>query len=47
MSTPLVKVDRVGKIFHDSNQHTTDAIKEITLDINEGDFLTVFGPNGS
>ena len=47
MSTPLVKVDRVGKIFHDSSQHTTNAIKEVTLDINEGDFLTIFGPNGS
>lgn len=47
MSTPLIKIDRVGKIFHDSNQRTINAIKEITLDINEGDFLTVFGPNGS
>src|SRR3989344_723528 len=47
MSTPLVKVDRVGKIFHDSSQHTTNAIKEVSLDINEGDFLTIFGPNGS
>jgi len=47
MSKPLIKVDRVEKKFHDSNHHTTNAIKEITLDINEGDFLTVFGPNGS
>lgn len=47
MSAPLIRVDRVGKNFHDSNQHTTNAIKEITLDINEGDFFTIFGPNGS
>lgn len=47
MIKPLISVDRVGKIFHDSSKQGTNAIKEISFNIYEGDFLTVFGPNGS
>lgn len=47
MVKELIKIDRLSKVFTDSSGRETRVINEITFNINEGDFITIFGPNGS
>jgi len=41
----LIKVDRVSKTFESDNRKVK-AIKEVSVGINEGDFITIVGPSG-
>jgi spermidine/putrescine transport system ATP-binding protein len=43
----MVKLDHVVKVFEDQqNEPENAAVKDITLDIKEGEFLTMLGPSG-
>ena len=46
MSTPLIKTDRVGKI-HRVGAVTVEALRDVTLEIYKGEFLSIIGPSGS
>lgn len=46
MSKPLVEIKNLNRVFRRDNQEVT-ALKEINLDIPEGDFLALMGPSGS
>lgn len=41
----LLKVNNLSKIYYKSN-HETEAVRDITFDLNEGDFIGIVGPSG-
>ncbi len=46
MAKPMVEIKNLHRVFRRDNQEIT-ALKEINLDIPEGDFLALMGPSGS
>ncbi len=44
---PLLRLTEVGKAFTTREGTVTEALKNVTLDIAEGEFLTIVGPSGS
>ncbi len=46
MTTPKVELKRVSKAFH-SNGITVQALEDISLQVMNGEFVTVIGPSGS
>ncbi len=45
MSKVVISVDKVNKSFLIGSQQV-EILKEITFNVNEGDFLVIFGPSG-
>jgi NitT/TauT family transport system ATP-binding protein len=45
-STPVVRLQGVGKIFSVGDQPTTTALQDIDLDIARGEFVSLIGPSG-
>jgi len=43
---PLIRLDRISKVFKGDADEDTWALKDITLDINRGEFVSVSGPSG-
>lgn len=41
----LLKVNNLSKIYYKSD-HETKAVRDITFDLNEGDFIGIVGPSG-
>ena len=41
----LLKVNNLSKIYYKSD-HETEAVRYITFDLNEGDFIGIVGPSG-
>mgnify|MGYP004728955827 FL=1 len=41
----LLKVNNLSKIYYKSD-HETEAVRDITFDLNEGDFIGIVGPSG-
>ena len=39
----LLKVNNLSKIYYKSD-HETEAVRDITFDLNEGDFIGIVGP---
>lgn len=46
MPQPLVDMQKVGKVFR-RNQFEVVALQDVTLQIEEGDFVALMGPSGS
>lgn len=42
----LIEIDRAVKHFYDANGDFVEALKPVSLDISEGDFVAVVGPSG-
>ncbi|SBT46313.1 ABC transporter ATP-binding protein [Micromonospora narathiwatensis] len=45
-STPAIRLDRATKIFPSTNGGSFTAMREVTLDVAPGEFVTVVGPTG-
>ena len=47
MSEPFIKVEKLSYLYEDSAIDAHPALKELSLEINEGEFVAVLGHNGS
>ena len=45
-SEPIIQVQNVSKIFHSQHQDEMTALKDFTLNISKGEFVTIVGPSG-
>lgn len=46
MTTPVVSMQKVDKIFGEGGPSQTVALKDINLDIQPGEFVSIIGPSG-
>jgi len=46
MTTPVVSLQKVDKIFGEGGASETIALKDINLDIQPGEFVSIIGPSG-
>lgn len=46
MTTPVVSLDDVTKIFGEGSGNQTVAVKDIDLDVQAGEFVSLIGPSG-
>lgn len=46
MTTPVVSLDNVTKIFGEGSGNQTVAVKDIDLDVQAGEFVSLIGPSG-
>ncbi|MDR0376886.1 MAG: ABC transporter ATP-binding protein [Spirochaetaceae bacterium] len=42
----LIKINNVTRIYRDTNGNPVYALKDVNLDINEGEFVSIIGPSG-
>ena len=47
MSTPMIKLDHMSYTYEDENGQTVYALKDISLEIQPGEFVAIIGTNGS
>ena len=47
MSEPFIKIEKLSYIYEDSTEETSPAIRELSLEINSGEFVAILGHNGS
>ncbi|MGF0144438.1 ABC transporter ATP-binding protein [Sharpea azabuensis] len=47
MSKEIIKAEHVSKIYGRGSKHPYQALNDITLTINEGEFVCIMGPSGA
>ena len=47
MSLPLIKVENIYYSYKEDNGETIPVIKDLSVEIGEGEFVAVLGHNGS
>jgi energy-coupling factor transport system ATP-binding protein len=47
MSEPFIKIEKLSYVYEDSTEDTSPAIRELSLEINSGEFVAILGHNGS
>ena len=47
MSEPFIKIEELSYLYEDSAEDSTPALRQFSLEINEGEFVAVLGHNGS
>ena len=43
---PILKITAVSRNYIDTNDHTVEALKNINLTVNKGEFVSIIGPSG-
>ena len=46
ISEGSISITRVEKVFHDATGHAVQALSEVNLEINPGEFVSLVGPSG-
>ena len=46
-SEPFIKIDRLSYLYEDSTADSAPALNDVSLEINEGEFVAILGHNGS
>ncbi|MDR2181810.1 MAG: ATP-binding cassette domain-containing protein, partial [Treponema sp.] len=46
MSETLIDIDKVDRVYHDSQFNPVEALKEVSLRIQKGEFISLIGPSG-
>lgn len=46
-SEPFIKIDRLSYLYEDSAADSAPALNDVSLEINEGEFVAILGHNGS
>ena len=47
MSEPFIKIEKLSYLYEDSAADSSPALKELSLQINSGEFVAILGHNGS
>jgi NitT/TauT family transport system ATP-binding protein len=45
-SVPIIAIDRISKIYRSRKEDLVPALKQISFQVNEGEFVCVVGPSG-
>ncbi|MDR2768197.1 MAG: ABC transporter ATP-binding protein [Treponema sp.] len=46
MSETLIDIQKVDRVYHDSQFNPVEALKEVSLQIQKGEFISLIGPSG-
>ncbi|MBF1348212.1 MAG: ATP-binding cassette domain-containing protein, partial [Megasphaera micronuciformis] len=47
MSIPMIKTEKLSHTYEDENGDLVYAVKDVSLTVEEGEFVAVIGTNGS
>ena len=42
----VLRIDHVSRIYSDNEGHTTEALRDINLEVRHGEFLSIIGTSG-
>ena len=46
MSEPIIELKKVSRVYRDTNFQSVEALSDVSLSIEKGEFLTLIGPSG-
>ena len=41
----MIRLENIGKVFHAGTPHANRVIRDLSLDVTKGEFITIIGSN--